>query len=435
MFKLTSITVSLLLLSNTAMAETEAGKTMIARGTVEAVSSEDQSSRKLRRRSPIFGTDTVATGDNAKAQLRMRDGGMIALKENSELFISDYNFSAENGRGNVVMELVKGGLRSVTGSIKAESGDYKLKTPVGSIGIRGTHYEVEIVGSTIWVAVWDGAVDLDITSGDQAGSTLSLGQDEGYSYASIDANGAVTTYVEPPETFESGMTTDADEVDQEDEAEDENTEEESQESSSSVVATNSVAVQITTEEDAEEEAEAEQAEQEAVADAEEENSQEIATAAEAPSITPPEPEPEEITPDNSEFETALSQAEIESIVMARTATVSFGGLSDVSVTNANGEAIEDLSVNMTVDFATDRVSDGNMTMTDSGGEWFATFDGYLDGGDILVDFSYVAHGDQLGEGQFDAIRWLDGGETVWAGFTLQEVLNPEINVTGSFIIK
>ena len=36
MFKLTSITVSLLLLSNTAMAETEAGKTMIARGTVEA---------------------------------------------------------------------------------------------------------------------------------------------------------------------------------------------------------------------------------------------------------------------------------------------------------------------------------------------------------------------------------------------------------------
>lgn len=434
MFKLTSITVSLLLLSNTAMAETEAGKTMIARGTVEAVSSEDQSSRKLRRRSPIFGTDTVATGDNAKAQLRMRDGGMIALKENSELFISDYNFSAENGRGNVVMELVKGGLRSVTGSIKAESGDYKLKTPVGSIGIRGTHYEVEIVGSTIWVAVWDGAVDLDITSGDQAGSTLSLGQDEGYSYASIDANGAVTTYVEPPETFESGMTTDADEVDQEDEAEDENTEEESQESSSSVAATNSVAVQITTEEDAEEEAEAEQAEEQAVADAEVENSQEIATAAEAPPITSPELELEE-NPDNNPFDTVLSPEEIEALVMARTATVSFGGLSDVSVTNANGEAIEDLSVNMTVDFATDRVSDGNMTMTDSGGEWFATFDGYLDRGAILVDFSYVAHGDQLGEGEFGPIYWLDGGETVWAGFTLQEVLNPEINVTGSFIIK
>ncbi|MDC2889457.1 FecR family protein [Psychrosphaera algicola] len=186
----------LMFISN-GQAQTAAGKTLVTRGAVSAISSSGADTRKLKRRSPIYSSDVVSTGANAKAQLRMTDGGMIALKENSELLISDYKFSDDNGRGSVVMELVKGGLRSVTGSIKAESGDYKLKTPVGSIGIRGTHYEVEIVGGTIWVAVWDGAVDLDITSGDQSGSTLSLGQNEGYSYASIDPQGKVTTFIEP----------------------------------------------------------------------------------------------------------------------------------------------------------------------------------------------------------------------------------------------
>ena len=69
---------------------------------------------------------------------------MIALKENSELVIANYQYSGETGEGSVAMELLKGGLRSVTGAIKSESGDYNLKTPVGSIGIRGTHFEVEL---------------------------------------------------------------------------------------------------------------------------------------------------------------------------------------------------------------------------------------------------------------------------------------------------
>lgn len=431
MFKFSSIALLIFVATHSAQsfAEEEAGKTMIARGPVEALSSDEQSTRKLRRRSPIYGSDTVTTGAKGKAQLRMRDGGMIALKENSELFIEDYNFSDANGRGNVVMELVKGGLRSVTGSLKAESGDYKLKTPVGSIGIRGTHYEVEIVGNTIWVAVWDGAVDLDITSGQQAGSTLSLGQDEGYSYASIDADGEVTTYVEPPETFESGMTTEADDVDQAEEAEEETQEESTEQSQSSTVANQSVAVQITTEEDAE----VQDAEDTAESDAQTEQLAE--NAADGQSQTDPETSAPPVPVENVADEdlNAVTEVNIEELLSTRVGKATYDGavLEGIKST-AGGES--DFQASMTINFSESRVEEGNISVMDNGGEWFATFDGYIDGEEFHLDVSYATHGDAEADGEVGAF-FFNGLDSVFTNFLLHETLNPEINIEGSFIIK
>jgi hypothetical protein len=65
-----------------------AGKTIITRGVVQATDSLPGLQRILKRRSPIYGTDVVTTELGSKAQLRMTDGGMIALKENSELLIA-----------------------------------------------------------------------------------------------------------------------------------------------------------------------------------------------------------------------------------------------------------------------------------------------------------------------------------------------------------
>ena len=214
-----------------------AGKTMVTKGKVRATSETTQE-RKLRRRAPIYDNDVVTTGKAAKAQIRMSDGGMIALKENSELIIADYEYSEGDGQGSVVMELVKGGLRSVTGAIKADTGDYKLKTPVGSIGIRGTHYELEMVGTELFIAVWDGAIDVSVDTGALAGETLSYGQGEDYSYASIDEEGNVTEFLEPPANFESGMSSETDdseansEEEEEADSETEESESDSEQSSS-----------------------------------------------------------------------------------------------------------------------------------------------------------------------------------------------------------
>lgn len=211
----------LLSTSSSIYGQVVAGKTMIAKGNVRAIepATPDQK-RKLKRRSDIFDNEKVITGKNSKAQLRMKDGGLIAMKSDSELVISNYEFSTETGRGSVAMELLKGGLRSVTGSIKAESGDYKLKTPVGSIGIRGTHYEIELVNGDMFIAVWDGAVDVNVDVGSGT-ETVSFGEGEDFSFGVVSEEGEVTQMLTPPENFQQGHSAQTEEEEDEGDSEDE----------------------------------------------------------------------------------------------------------------------------------------------------------------------------------------------------------------------
>jgi hypothetical protein len=456
-------------LVDSAFANEVAGKTMVARGKVQAQQETADNSRKLKRRSPIYSNEIVTTGPDSKAQLRMTDGGMIALKQNSQLQISDYEFSSDNGRGSVVMELVKGGLRSVTGAIKAESGDYKLKTPVGSIGIRGTHYEVELVGDTIWVAVWDGAVDLDITSGESAGSTLSLGDGEGYSYASIDATGKVTTYVEPPETFESGMTSEPDDIEETEEAEEapeteeqgstssaseqqpetatesegnENSNEENSqentddtdsndansdqsETEASQVATSSVAVTITPDDTPETAA--------TQAAAEEDSSLELnqlqssTTEIENPAFLPDD----EINDNIDAFDQNLiSDTELLELIDNKTGSVSYSKL-DAPTPISSAGTVTNFQMNMTIDFDKGTIPGGTMSMEDEGGEWFATFGGVISSTSIDLDVTFASHGDNLAEGEVDAV-FDNGIDSILGSFILNEIKNPNIKVEGSF---
>ena len=75
-------------------AEETAGKTIVARGQVDAKNL--QQSRKLIRRSPIYLLDTVATGTDSNTQLRMIDGGLLSLQQQTQLIVSAYRWF-ENG--------------------------------------------------------------------------------------------------------------------------------------------------------------------------------------------------------------------------------------------------------------------------------------------------------------------------------------------------
>lgn len=142
------------------LSQEQAGKTLLAKGKVVALSLDTSQVRSLKRRTPVFKIDQVSTSDASQAQLKMVDGALLALKENTALNIEEYFLNNNGQGGSVVMELVSGGLRTITGTIKGNSNNYKLKTPVGSIGIRGTHYEVELVNGELFMAVWDGSIEI-----------------------------------------------------------------------------------------------------------------------------------------------------------------------------------------------------------------------------------------------------------------------------------
>lgn len=392
-----------------------AGKTIIARGGVHATQSTTTDQRKLKRRSPIYDVDVVKTDAKSKTQLRMVDGGMISLKENSELVIAKYEYDATDQSGSVALELVKGGLRSITGAIKAEKGNYQLTTPVGSIGIRGTHYEIELIGGLLFIAVWDGAIDVSIDVGTGDEQSVSLGTNEDYSYASVDEAGTITPMLEPPTNFEQGHSSDPT-VD---------TEQPVEETETETASTGSGSETTTTTEESPVDVETEVEEVAAT----------TPTAQTTPEAEPePEPEPEVVIEVAQEAqEDLVPPVDIGELVLARTGTFTYNQISNLQVASTAG-ATSNFSASMTVNFDNATIPTGNLSFNDAGGEWFAAFNGIINVDKFEMDVNFASHGNNLADGDIDAL-FLGDLSTVQANFNLFEINNNSISAQGSFRIR
>ncbi len=121
--------------------ETIIGKVVAGSGTLLA-REPDGDERRLQRQSPLFVGDTILVGKNGFVQLRFTDGTLVALRPDSEFLVEEYEYHEQEGsNGKLVFNLLKGGLRTISGAIgKKDKENYQMKTPVASIGIRGTVY-------------------------------------------------------------------------------------------------------------------------------------------------------------------------------------------------------------------------------------------------------------------------------------------------------
>ena len=111
-------------------------------GTV-VVQKADGSVRSLAPGSMVQAGDVITTQPNSSARLKFTDGGELTVSSNSQLKIDSYTFnSAASKTDNLVMNLLKGGLRSITGLISRRGNQdaYRLQTATATIGIRGTDY-------------------------------------------------------------------------------------------------------------------------------------------------------------------------------------------------------------------------------------------------------------------------------------------------------
>ena len=157
------------------IAHAEAGKVMFVYGKAYVVS-VDGTRAPLNKGSTVESGDTVITSANGRVQLRMDDGGLLALRPQTEFVIEEFNNPhasdspvASAGEPRSFFALVKGGFRSITGAIgKSDKSDYRVRTPVATIGIRGTDYTAVLCDAScgkgmddgLYVGVTDGGIVL-----------------------------------------------------------------------------------------------------------------------------------------------------------------------------------------------------------------------------------------------------------------------------------
>jgi hypothetical protein len=99
--------------------------------------------RTLVMGAPLYNGDQLNSQLDSEAVLAFRDGGRITLDEKTEYIISNYHYQQKTQPDKSVHQLIVGGLRILTGYIgKVNKEDYKVKTPVATIGIRGTGFDL-----------------------------------------------------------------------------------------------------------------------------------------------------------------------------------------------------------------------------------------------------------------------------------------------------
>lgn len=358
-----------------------AGLTLMARGNVTATATDTQQSRNLNRKAPVFNIDQVSTGAQSQAQFRMLDGALLALQSDTELLISEYKAGSATEQGSVVMELVKGGLRTVTGSIKGDAGNYQLKTPVGSIGIRGTTFQLSYINEIMLVGVWDGQIELQITRSDGTVENVTFGGGQSASFARITVAGQVTPLLSPPAEFAGEAAGDEANTDQ---------------GSSSGAASNTAFTDATNLPSAQ-------------------GSEDTSFIAE------------------QAYQGSSNQTPVAELIAARSGSYQYGTLEQFSVQSTEG-AVTDFQVSMTIDFDNGTVPQGEMSFNDAGGEWFAAFNGVVNVDQLELGVNFASHGNERAQGQIDTL-FVDGIDQILGQFVLSETENPATTAGGIFLIK
>ncbi|MBF0141984.1 MAG: FecR domain-containing protein [Magnetococcales bacterium] len=113
-----------------------------------AYSQFGQTKRTLSEGDPVFQEDRIVTGRNARLILKMKDDAVIALGEDSEFVVAQYQFQAEAESGNGILELTRGLIRFTTGKLgKLKQHPFKISTPVATLGVRGTEGFLRLSGT------------------------------------------------------------------------------------------------------------------------------------------------------------------------------------------------------------------------------------------------------------------------------------------------
>jgi len=138
---------ALLLLSAWVQLAWAAGEAAVVVSLVGTVSAQkpDGKVRLLAKDSVLVPGEIVLTEKGSSARLRFSDNSMVTLRAASRLLIENFSFDeAQPASDSLVLNLVKGGMRAVSGSIgkRGNQDAYQARTRAGTIGIRGTDYAV-----------------------------------------------------------------------------------------------------------------------------------------------------------------------------------------------------------------------------------------------------------------------------------------------------
>jgi hypothetical protein len=115
----------------------------------------------------LFSNEHIRTGAESTAQVLFLDKTSLTIGPRAELTLDRFVYNPSKGTGQVVLNAVQGAFRFVTGS--QDPRHYVIKTPVGTLGVRGTIVDLIVADGKVTVILVEGALTMTVN-----GKTYSL---------------------------------------------------------------------------------------------------------------------------------------------------------------------------------------------------------------------------------------------------------------------
>lgn len=126
----------------TALAKTEVGEVQYVRGILTS-QADGENPKLIGKDIPLYNGDVLNTGTRGFAILKFVDGTKMTLRPNTKFKIN--NISVKKEEESAFFSLIRGGFRAITGAIsKVSPKAFQVKTPVATIGIRGTEFDARL---------------------------------------------------------------------------------------------------------------------------------------------------------------------------------------------------------------------------------------------------------------------------------------------------
>lgn len=122
-----------------ATAAIPAGHIETLKGRAQATTPQGQV-RELRRGAPFYSGERITTERRSAVALRFADRSRFDLGEGADLRVDRFAYRPARGQSGFTTRILKGTFRFLTGLIaRARPRAMRVRLPVATIGIRGTH--------------------------------------------------------------------------------------------------------------------------------------------------------------------------------------------------------------------------------------------------------------------------------------------------------
>ena len=146
---------------NFSLAAEQVGMAVDAATLVTGSSADGE--REITRNSPIFRDDRLSASPSGNAQIILVDKTKIVVGPGAQIDIGDFAYATKTTFSSITVKASQGAFRFISGA--SISAAYKIETPTGTIGVRGTAFDVGITGDQVHVVMVRGTVELCPTNG------------------------------------------------------------------------------------------------------------------------------------------------------------------------------------------------------------------------------------------------------------------------------